>query len=205
MTIIDPGTDNVETAGAAYPRPVRQALCCACGNLRTVSANASPRNYRPEGVSPEHIARCYQYAPNFWANVKPWERLLEDLKCTPCGKVTRHAALRDDEHRDYAEKLNAASDRLVADATRALESLGARVALEEFTINGRTGTAEITRFLDDGTVFVTLNPAVHRDTVVRRAREIVELITRPDEARWFVGVTDDGFPYATVAWAVAST
>ena len=192
MTIIDPGTDNVDTARPTHrrrcDRPVRHALCCECGNLRTTRGN--PRNYLPD--NPREAAHG---------------RMLEDLKCTPCAKVTRHAILRgdNDPYRDHAEALNAVREGLIAGAVRTLESLGMRVRLEEFTLDdGRTGSAEIIRFLDDGATFVTLNPAVHHETVMRRARDIATRIKEPDEAKWFIGVTDDGFPYATVAWAAST-
>ena len=70
---------------------VRQALCCECGNLRTVKAGAGRRNHVSTGESPERIAELRDFAPDYWSQIEPYHRLLEDLKCTPCGKVTQHA------------------------------------------------------------------------------------------------------------------
>lgn len=67
---------------------VRQSLCCECGNLRTVKAGAGHRNHVSLGESPERIAELMDFAPDYWSQIKPHHRLLEDLKCTPCGKVT---------------------------------------------------------------------------------------------------------------------
>ncbi len=69
---------------------VRRSLCCECGNLRTVKAASSPRHHQPE-PSPDSENQ---------------ERMLEDLKCSPCGKITRHAIIRrdDDRHRNHAEE-----------------------------------------------------------------------------------------------------
>lgn len=82
------------TGGSVGPAPAtsgRQALCCTCGNVRTCRR---PRNYRME---------------NYWlrgAVDRDWHRETADLKCTVCGRVTRHALLvRNDVFRDHAEEL----------------------------------------------------------------------------------------------------
>ncbi|CPV67622.1 Hypothetical protein ERS075576_04822 [Mycobacteroides abscessus] len=70
----------------------RQAICCTCGSIRSCRR---PRNYREE---------------NYWLN-KPvdrnWHRETGDLKCTSCGKTTRHALLylESDNFKDHAERL----------------------------------------------------------------------------------------------------
>ncbi|WP_255792446.1 hypothetical protein [Mycobacteroides abscessus] len=70
----------------------RQAICCRCGDIRTCRR---PRNYKEE---------------NYWLN-KPvdrnWHRETGDLKCTSCGKTTRHALLypKSDNFKDHAERL----------------------------------------------------------------------------------------------------
>ncbi len=195
-------------------RPARRALCCECGTLRTTSG--APRNHQPEGESPERIAqhlkllanprtKAEERARDYWATVQPWHRNLEDLRCATCGTITRHASIRDDEHRNYAEELDAVSNGWLAGAVRALEGIGARVRVEEFALDdGRPASAEVIRYLDDGAVFVTLNPAIHRDTLMRRVRDIYSRIANPDRAQWFVGTTDDGqIPYAVVAWVAS--
>jgi hypothetical protein len=69
-----------------------RALCCECGQLRTVSAN---HNHRLD----DNLA--YDAGPqerNGW-------RMTGTLKCSHCGTCTRHAVLRDNyENRDNAER-----------------------------------------------------------------------------------------------------
>jgi hypothetical protein len=72
--------------------PVR-ALCCECGNLRTMSSRHSfgerdPNDSCDDGTHP-----------------RGW-RMTGTLKCGVCKTSTRHALLRDDlpEHRDVAER-----------------------------------------------------------------------------------------------------
>ncbi|MGA8332960.1 MAG: DUF6315 family protein [Mycobacterium sp.] len=68
-----------------------RALCCECGNLRTVSAHH--RSRKDDNRSGE----CDD-DPRGW-------RVTGTLKCSVCGGKTRHALLRDDdpEFRDIAE------------------------------------------------------------------------------------------------------
>ncbi len=84
----------VTTGGSVDPSPAppgRQALCRICGNLRMCRR---PRNHRQE---------------NYWLAGpvdRDWHRETADLKCSVCGKVTRHALLvRNDCWRDHAEEL----------------------------------------------------------------------------------------------------
>jgi hypothetical protein len=69
-----------------------RALCCECGNLRTVSANHSP----PRDENRTADARD---EPRGW-------RMTGTLKCRVCRTRTRHALLRDDtpDYRDSAEE-----------------------------------------------------------------------------------------------------
>lgn len=71
----------------------RDALCCTCGRLRTVTDAGAVRAARRVSVS-EHPL------PGQDAG---W-RCLTELKCSTCGLVTRHALIREDPYRDYAEK-----------------------------------------------------------------------------------------------------
>ena len=72
------------------PATVR-ALCCECGNLRTVSAS--------------HRRRDENYAAEFSDHRRGW-RMTTTLKCPVCEQPTRHAVLRDDtpETRDSVER-----------------------------------------------------------------------------------------------------
>ena len=75
------------------PERVR-ALCCECGNIRTVAAHYS---------GPRDGNRAIECDPH---HREGW-RLTATLKCSACKAKTRHALLRDgDDSRDYAE-LNA--------------------------------------------------------------------------------------------------
>jgi hypothetical protein len=67
-----------------------RALCCECGNLRTVSSLFRSR---------DHVYDCDDKHPERW-------RMTDTLKCSVCGSPTRHAVLRDDhpDHRDDAEE-----------------------------------------------------------------------------------------------------
>lgn len=63
------------------PQP---ALCCECGEQRT---------YRlARNVLGEHD------------DVEDWARMTGDLKCSQCGRITRHALLRNPAHGDYSER-----------------------------------------------------------------------------------------------------
>lgn len=71
--------------------PMRRALCCTCGSLRTFRR---ARNHREE---------------NYWLGVRPvdldWSRELGDLKCSQCNRVTNHALLHPEKDwaADHAE------------------------------------------------------------------------------------------------------
>jgi hypothetical protein len=84
-----------------------RALCCECGNLRTVSANYSP--HRDDNRASE------VGDPRLW-------RMTGTLKCSVCKAMTRHAQLRDDcpEYRDAAEEREC---RRIAGQGRQLQEL----------------------------------------------------------------------------------
>lgn len=66
-----------------------RALCCVCGQLRTVSSTFS----RQDGNHTRELERG-----------SAW-RFTDTLKCDHCGALTRHALLRDgDPHADFAEQ-----------------------------------------------------------------------------------------------------
>jgi hypothetical protein len=68
-----------------------RALCCECGNLRTVSAKHGRRLDANNSADDSRDSRGW--------------RMTGTLKCSPCGAHTRHAYLREDhpECRDHAE------------------------------------------------------------------------------------------------------
>lgn len=71
----------------------RQALCCICGQVRTVSKRYSGRRagavYGP--ANPERL-REWQ-SRGFDLDVEPYWRHLNTLKCRNCGEWTRHAVI----------------------------------------------------------------------------------------------------------------
>lgn len=72
-------------------RPVQQALCCLCGELRTC---VRPRNHVGE-MNPLYQPRGDGH------------REVGDLKCANCGRITRHALLSPNrpENRDHDERM----------------------------------------------------------------------------------------------------
>jgi hypothetical protein len=186
---------------------VRRSLCCECGNLRTVKATAYPRNYQDEGDSPEHIEemRALVRGRNaatvrFWECKRPWHRMLEDLKCTPCGRVTQHAIIREGKYRDIAEEhmgtLVVPDEDLwpVVDAAIAqLQACGVRVFWERDEREDVLGW--VTRYLDDGAFAVELNEIVPPADVLKVIdwawREMAD---DANAAKWAVTPGDDGEP-----------
>ncbi|WP_418003357.1 hypothetical protein ACNO8X_26115 [Mycobacterium sp. PDNC021] len=76
---------------AAKPEPERgQALCCQCGNLRTIGANFHHRSSDPN------------YAWGSFDDKRGW-RATCSLKCEACGQSTRHALLPKPGADDWAE------------------------------------------------------------------------------------------------------
>jgi hypothetical protein len=73
-------------------RTTTRALCCECGNLRTVAAGYNP---------PLDDNRTCEER---FGDHRGW-RFTCTLKCSVCMTKTRHAILRDgSEYRDYAEE-----------------------------------------------------------------------------------------------------
>ena len=110
-----------------------RALCCECGNLRTVSGNYS---------LPHDANRTHESDPG---DHRGW-RVTGTLKCAVCVTKTRHALLRDDdkpEHRDYAElrdrerdaQLRALSDEeLLREAQRRISDIMDELHLVDLTL-----------------------------------------------------------------------
>lgn len=74
-------------AAAKVPAP---ALCCECGNLRTVSTDYH------FGIDDENRGNGLFMDPRGWIETGT-------LKCSHCGTRTRHALLNKEGKRDYAE------------------------------------------------------------------------------------------------------
>jgi hypothetical protein len=79
-----------------------RALCCDCGQLRTVK-----RRYRLGRFVPE-LGSGYLMSPqgrSTYPFAQPWDRFVGDLKCSHCRATTRHAVVRDgDDYADHAEE-----------------------------------------------------------------------------------------------------
>lgn len=79
-----------------------RALCCDCGQVRTVKRKHRPPRYVPDcgsGYLASHEGRRrFPFA-------QPGDRCVGDLRCSHCDTVTRHAILRDgDKYADAAEE-----------------------------------------------------------------------------------------------------
>lgn len=72
------------------PKPPQEALCCVCGQLRTVSVNYW-FSYKDEN-----------HAGGFADDPRGW-RQTGTLKCGACGQRTRHALLLPDGHGSHDE------------------------------------------------------------------------------------------------------
>lgn len=70
--------------------PRQQALCCECGQLRTVSVDYAGRYNDPN------------YSYGGFEDKRGW-RKTTTLKCEPCGQRTRHALLLGPEQVDWTE------------------------------------------------------------------------------------------------------
>lgn len=81
------------------------ALCCTCGNVRTVSTGYSAGHTQLsacESLPAATLADCW--SRGYYLEHEPGWRCLTLLKCDHCGERTRHALIRDDEHRNFAEQ-----------------------------------------------------------------------------------------------------
>ncbi len=80
-----------------------RALCCDCGQVRTVK-----RSYRPRRFTAD-LGSGYLASPRgreTYPFAQECERMVGDLKCVACETTTRHAILRDGDGAaaDYAEQ-----------------------------------------------------------------------------------------------------
>ncbi|HMM93967.1 hypothetical protein [Phycicoccus sp.] len=130
------------------------ALCCECGTVRKVSSNGRNGQGDPysdsEGHTDEQVAR--DRANGFAVGMEPFWRCLRLLKCVTCGERTRHATVRLDEHRDYAEQQDRDSDRLRRRLTAHLGMLeveGVEISWDTSEDMG-PHPVELIQFRDDG-------------------------------------------------------
>jgi len=83
----------------AWERRLIRALCCTCGQSRTLRANYYGRNGAgdidgPAFDNPEHLSRCQ--ARGHFLEVQLYWRHLRTLKCSACREWTRHALVSGD-------------------------------------------------------------------------------------------------------------
>ena len=196
----------------------RTSICCECGEVRTVKATAHPRGAQTwEGNSPEHIRRMQdgehrtkseKAAREHWKLQKPWERCLELLKCKVCDRVTNHAFLRNDPHRDFAEMEDATQDRAVRDWLDKFRKEGFRVrsASDKADADGRITCVWIYQYLDDGAWFLEVGDTTLVADRLRYLENAWNLYRDQEEKRWYVWKkTDDLRPGRTVCWWVRAS
>lgn len=193
--------DNREVVDLDAQTVTLQAMCCHCGQLRTVKYGG-PRNYRP---------------PHFWDEPSlkyPRERFTAELRCTQCRKVTKHAILRGDEHRDWAEKnlLDKPVFTHDEDLRVLLDMHIERLAEKAITVEIRDdwtpwpagNASHITQWLHDGRWSVKLNakhPLMHQ---VRYLLDAEKWIGNHFAARWYVKTeTATTWPHRTMWVTVA--
>jgi len=103
----------------------RRALCCACGNLRTVSK----RNHgRVRGSvanpfdDPAHLSGCQ--SRGVFLDVELHWRYLGTFKCHICDEWTQHALVGDESADDEAERRCPVAPASYYQQLEALEELG---------------------------------------------------------------------------------
>lgn len=97
-----------------------QALCCACGTLRTAKCGRAGDYHPPgfigdgTGLTAEYIEEC-KADGTMPADYQQYHRMLAILKCSTCKQRTRHALIHpaDNELRDDAEHVDHASNFLI--------------------------------------------------------------------------------------------
>ena len=89
-----------------------QALCCKCGAVRTVSTREPQLASDPyscgEGQDSSRLADAQ--GRGFDLGMQPYWRCLRTLACEVCGRPTRHAEIRQDDDRNYAEQQDREAD-----------------------------------------------------------------------------------------------
>lgn len=166
----------------------RPALCCECGNVRTVSPNAYPRRADPysrgEGETPERL--------EFWKSkglregMDPYWRALMMLKCSACGEQTRHALTREEGCLDYCEE----EARRVDMARRELNARLHRLELAGIDVRWR---GEGDRWTSERTIiqlyeyrdesprwYVQVREAADPDQLIRQLVDVERTIDRED-------------------------
>jgi hypothetical protein len=172
------------TARAAFDREQRTALCCECGEIRMSSHWGAGRP--GECAWPDDPDR------------RPG--VVVTRKCAHCGRQTRHAIIRGDAGRDWAEETE--HRRLAWEAEQAdglareiqqLENCGVIVRYIE---GGADSPVSIlTQFLDDGRFAIALNdrstPFLHR-SMLERAWQV--LLHPEGLDGWIIELATDELP-----------
>lgn len=197
----------------------RVSICCQCGNIRDVSANHYPRGGNAitgEDLDPpEHVAKMRELMPDnhYWLQREqnPGVRCVELLKCLPCGKVTRHAYIRQGEYRNIAEGEQRRADRQRAiDSRRTTEAL-----IEDFKMMGvrvywrplsGDRAVSIEQYLDDGAWVLGIDPDVDTERIYTALVHAWDAFLEQDERTWYAYPADDGAPpYRGIAFRGATS
>ena len=184
----------------AHPsdKPVRRSICCGCGNIRTVSANHSPRGWNGcEADSAERIAEMRRFYPSneFWRRREPWVRCIEELKCPVCRKVTRHAMVA---HRpcDLSEEENGTENLNWQQVYGTIDDIclltGATVEWEERDA-GATVVSGLRQYLDDGRWFLFIRSGFGATVTYNTLTQLYKALLQ-DDTRWFVTGPDEDDP-----------
>lgn len=132
------------------------AICCACGLVRRASDKGRSSHDDPysgaEGRSPTAVLQ--DRAQGIAVGMEPYWRCLRLLKCRRCGERTRHALIRQDEHRNNAELQDRADFRLRRRLSAHLQMLEAEgVAVRWDTSEEQSEfPVELMQFRDEGGV-----------------------------------------------------
>lgn len=114
-------------------------------------------------------------------------------KCRHCARLTRHAYLRDDAHRDHAEREQRTADEHLRNAevemaslTESFDAIGVNVRVGEQPFNPLPGPVIIGRFARDGRYFIAVDSSVDAITRCAALRVAWDLVTTDRcDGRWY--------------------
>jgi hypothetical protein len=164
-----------------------KTLCCACGNVRTVSANANPRTTDPystgEGRDADYLAKMHERG--FYLGMQPYWRCLRTLVCSACKGHTRHADIRHDEGADWAESQDRARDldrRQLNARLGRLELAGIDVRWESGDGWHERAVLELHQYRDPSgeTWLIVVRESAKPDALIRRLEEVERVIDRQE-------------------------
>ncbi len=97
-----PDDDERRRRIEAWSRRTLEALCCGCGQLRTVRANDMGRGGSIEAAYDDRarLARAQEHGYRH-AELELYWRWLRTLKCSACREWTWHALVFDDSTRNW--------------------------------------------------------------------------------------------------------